>query len=368
MSKHAWIGIITILETGAAYGGWLIGITGGSTTMSVEPPQSSLRDILDKKKELIRQFQNGTIIPEDTYKAYLSELSIYSLYDDEADRVAQLSKNGEDAGFGTETPRDYTTINAVVNEGLKTKITEPLRSWLTDTSFYIYQEPSFEAVTAKTAWINPMIIKSTIYPQATIYLLRGNTERPMSFTVAAFYDSETLIKEIRSKYDTLENTVIHDWDTATNPRTQTRSGLTIGVSIAYSHTFFYDEKIKYGIYTGVEAFGEITPKAMKSHGFKVKEKEVGLRPFLGVECRDSWRIFILGGLKLRQLDTKYFALHQRKTKPAFEIGIGSEYLLSEKYSIGLKLIKTMKQRHKMKYNTKFTTTSLKILFSFGMRF
>lgn len=183
----------------------------------------------------------------------------------------------------------------------------------------------------------------------------------------AFGSEENTATAIVRKISPDFATIIQDWNTKSNPPANTRSALTLGTSVTYSHSFYTDTHAKYGLYTGVEAFVEFTPTKMKSHRFMIKEAEIGIRPCIGIEARENWRFYAVFGIKASKKSVKFAALSKRITKPALEIGLGTEYIISQRYTAGFKIIKTLRQQHKL-MTIPFSSTSLKILFSFGVRF
>lgn len=159
-----------------------------------------------------------------------------------------------------------------------------------------------------------------------------------------------------------EAEILQSWDSATNPSATKRSGVTLGISTGYNHTFFPKASSQYGVYCGTEAFAEVNPNPSKSNGFSIKEKEIGIRPFFGIEAKDKWMIYGLCGIKYCRKNIKSETLNCNKSKPGYEIGVGTDYVLSDKFSIGAKFIKTLKSTLKVN-DINFQTSSTKILFS-----
>lgn len=165
----------------------------------------------------------------------------------------------------------------------------------------------------------------------------------------------------------VEADVIQAWNAATNPPTVKKNGLMLGLSGAYVKSFFPKASSTYGLYTGVEGFAEFNPSATKSNGFSIKEKSFGIRPFVGVIKKDSWAVYALGGVNCASRDIKSNAFHVNKCKLSYEIGVGSDYILSERFSVSAKFIKCLKSKLKIN-GLSFQTSSTKILFSLNYHF
>ncbi|MDO4975040.1 MAG: hypothetical protein Q4E61_01795 [Alphaproteobacteria bacterium] len=203
------------------------------------------------------------------------------------------------------------------------------------------------------------------YPKFKVEILRGREE--VFFSELDFSDSDFLRKEIVDYItpDTIQ--VLQSWDSATNPVTTKKNGLTLGLSGAYSKSLFPKASSTFGLYTGVEGFAEINPNESKSNGFSIKEKSFGFRPFVGVIKKDNWTIYALGGVKCAKRDIKSDMFHVKKGKLSYEIGIGSDYILSERFSISAKFIKCLTSKFNIN-GLSFQTSSTKILFSLNYHF
>ncbi len=213
--------------------------------------------------------------------------------------------------------------------------------------------------------IEPVYLTNINYPKFKVEILRGRGEA--LFSGASFFDSDILRKEIVDYITPDTVKILQSWDSATNPVTTKKNGLTLGLSGAYSKALFPKTSSTFGLYTGVEGFAEINPNESKSNGFSIKEKSFGFRPFVGIIKKDNWTIYALGGVKCAKRDIKSDMFHVKKGKLSYEIGVGSDYTLSERFSISAKFIKGLTSKFNIN-GLSFQTSSTKILFSLNYHF
>lgn len=202
------------------------------------------------------------------------------------------------------------------------------------------------------------------YSSFEVEILRG---RESIYIESSFLDPNTLHKEITDYIvpDTIK--FLRSWDSATNPVATKKSGLTLGLSGTYSKSLFPKASSTYGLYIGAEGFAEINPNESKSNGFAIKEKSFGVRPFVGIIKRDNWAIYALGGVKCAKHDIKSEMFHVHKGKLSYEIGVGTDYILSKRFSISAKFIKSIASKFNIN-GLAFQTSSTKILFSLNYHF
>jgi len=165
----------------------------------------------------------------------------------------------------------------------------------------------------------------------------------------------------------VESDVLQAWAAATNPVANKKNGLTLGLSGTYSKSLFPKASSTYGLYIGTEGFVEINPNESKSNGFAIKEKSFGARPFVGIIKKDNWAIYVLGGVKCAKRDIKSEMFHVHKGKLSYEIGVGTDYILSKRFSISAKFIKGIASKFNIN-GLAFQTSSTKILFSLNYHF
>lgn len=193
---------------------------------------------------------------------------------------------------------------------------------------------------------------------------RSDYIKPHYFSVSS---SRPIEDAIIASISPVESDIIQSWAAATNPVTTKKNGLTLGLSGAYSKALFPKASSTYGLYMGAECFVEINPNESKSNGFAIKEKSFGLRPFVGIIKKDNWTIYALGGVKCAKRDIKSDMFNVHKGKLSYEIGVGSDYILSERFSISAKFIKGITSKFNIN-GLAFQTSSTKILFSLNYHF
>ena len=212
--------------------------------------------------------------------------------------------------------------------------------------------------------LNPVYLTNINYPQFKVEILR---KRESIYDETSFYSPAVLLKEITDFVAPETIKILQSWDSATNPVTTKKNGLTLGLSGTYSRSLFPKASSTFGLYTGVEGFAEINPNESKSNGFSIKEKSFGIRPFVGIIKKDNWAIYALAGVKSAKRDIKSDMFHINKGKLSYEIGVGSDYILSERFSVSAKFIKGLKSKFNVN-GLSFQTSSTKILFSLNYHF
>ncbi len=158
----------------------------------------------------------------------------------------------------------------------------------------------------------------------------------------------------------------NEWNAAV-PSTIKKNNFTCGLSAAYSESFFSQRNSTYGIYAGAEAYFEFTPNKIQSSGFSIKEKNFGIRPFVGITKKNNWTIYGIFGIKYSKHSFKADKVYANKGKLLCETGIGSDYFISDKISVSVKALKSIKSTLKVQ-NIPFKISSFKILFALNYHF
>lgn len=388
----AFLGMSTV-----ANAEWNVSCTLGVNVCRIKTGSQQIYDILKKIDDELRNFETALELEETITKEQADKLNRYKgedIYEEtEGDfidtgillSIAEYNADTKNkqkldlpvVGFGSGDPRNFDSINNKVNKALN-KIVDSVRPDLAETGLTIEQEPKFEAVDPDKHGIDTSILGMAKYSTVKIDPLTvvGNSgqfrfgmmrgfDNIQQFYDHSFYDEDALASAIRSYIRPKSSEILKAYHETSTLPARTKSGLTIGISATYSHSHFSNEYSGFGVYTGAECFGQLTPK-MNTNGTKVTEIEAGIRPVIGIDARDKWRLFGLFGIKIRRLQTKSKLIKSTKTKPAFEFGIGSELRLSQKHAIGLKVIKTFKQSKKVNHHP-LEVTSTKILLSFVVR-
>lgn len=384
--------LVTFLEMSAvANAEWNVSCTLGVNVCRIKTGSQQICDILKKIDDELRNVETALGVEVTVTKEQADELNrwrgedIYKKTDGDfvssklLDELfaADYDVTNMEIGFGSGNPRNFDSINDKVNKALN-KIVDLIRPDLAEAGLTIEQEPKFEAVDPDKHGIDTSTLGMAKYSTVKIAPLTvvGNSgqfrfgmmrgfDKIQQFYDHSFYDEDALASAIRSYIRPKSAEILKAYHETSTLPARTKSGLTIGISATYSHSHFSNEYSEFGVYTGVECFGQLTPK-MNTNGTKVTEIEAGIRPVIGIDARDKWRLFGLFGIKIRRLQTKSKLIKNTKTKPAFEFGIGSEFRLSQKHAIGLKVIKTFKQSKNVNYHP-LEVTSTKILLSFVVR-
>lgn len=149
---------------------------------------------------------------------------------------------------------------------------------------------------------------------------------------------------------------------AKEPSTSTskKPGVMFGVGVTFSRVVFPKPESTFGAYWGAETFFESTPGACKSKGVEVKENAVGIRPMFGIQATGKWTIYALTGARYSFKKVTYGAETANKKKFEFEIGLGTNYHITEKVSVGVKVIRTLKSSAKLE-TAKIDLKSTKVL-------
>lgn len=233
-----------------------------------------------------------------------------------------------------------------------------------DTDFYSWDKDICVAV-RNGLFVQPVYLRNIYFPNFEARIIEKTVNIDNRYFLG---DGAAPIEHaITTAISPVESDVLKAWDSATNPATTRKNGLTLGFSGAYSKSLFPKVSSTYGLYTGVEGYAEINPNEAKSNGFSIKEKSFGIRPFVGVIKKDNWAIYALAGVKSAKRDIKSDMFHINKGKLSYEIGVGSDYILSERFSVSVKFIKGLKSKFKVN-GLSFQTSSTKILFSLNYHF
>lgn len=259
------------------------------------------------------------------------------------------------------------------------KIESQLKYWVQEAKKIFLVSEGFSFTDVQPVKVFPSVSGTLItYDRINIRSVRLTNNNFPNFSVKIFYGAQKINKAyfsgtnriledgIRGLVYPRETEILQAWEAATHLPTIKKNGVVLGLSGSYSRTFFPKASSQYGLYCGAEVFAEINPNAAKSNEFSIKEKEFGIRPFLGVEAKDKWMIYGLCGVKYYRKNIKSETLNCNKSKAAYEIGVGTDYVLSDKFSIGAKFIKTLKSTLKVK-DLSFQTSSIKILFSLSYK-
>lgn len=131
---------------------------------------------------------------------------------------------------------------------------------------------------------------------------------------------------------------------------------------------------RFGLYTGIELFFDFNPNEMHfdNKQCSLKEHAIGITPFLGIASKENWMLYGLAGVKLsfKRVDVQRKSL--TKHKPEFELGAGTDYMLTKHVAMGFRYVHTFQSKMNLKYgdNSKFTlkTHSSKFLLTFSYMF
>lgn len=131
---------------------------------------------------------------------------------------------------------------------------------------------------------------------------------------------------------------------------------------------------RFGIYTGAELFFDFNPNEVyfDKKQCSLKENAIGIMPFLGIASKDNWMLYGLAGVKLSfkriELEQRSFTRH----KTEFELGVGTDYMLTKHVGIGFRYVHTFQSQMKFKSrdNSEVTlkTHSSKFLVTFSYMF
>lgn len=330
------------------------------------------------------------IVSDNKYKIYSKLIHAFADYQNELNKpwVIDLDKDsdftddissltsGQYTGFGhigagTDTVRHYTSC--------KTKIERQLKIWR-DKAEEIFREEGFQISkninVSFDSNIEIKILSVAIISRDDLkerIINPNESNMPYRIDVEYFVNSKTLQDYLTKIVTPNSNKMVEYFDRVVYgisqplPTTTKKNGLTLGFSGAYSKSLFPKVSSTYGLYTGVEGYAEINPNEAKSNGFSIKEKSFGIRPFVGIIKKDNWAIYVLAGVKSAKRDIKSDMFHINKGKLSYEIGVGSDYILSERFSVSAKFIKGLKSKFNVN-GLSFQTSSTKILFSLNYHF
>ncbi len=373
--------IAIILLSDIAFAEWKISLSGGVSIQKAKSPNNEIYFSIKKYvSDLNDYWRYCTLItPDDliTPENITENITVETTKSDGTNiLIGELQDPG--IGFSTVTNhvRDFSTFNRKVKAYLDSCYKHIYSIFPASSGFYISGYPTISAINRKTTegltsyfgTINStsVILRNKNYPSFATEILRGYP-RNYTFSYGTITNSETLMKGITSIISPVESDIIQSWAAATNPVTTKKNGLTLGLSGAYSKALFPKTSSTFGLYTGVEGFAEINPNESKSNGFSIKEKSFGFRPFVGIIKKDNWTIYALGGVKCAKRDIKSDMFHVKKGKLSYEIGVGSDYILSDRFSISAKFIKGLTSKFNIN-GLSFQTSSTKILFSLNYHF
>lgn len=127
--------------------------------------------------------------------------------------------------------------------------------------------------------------------------------------------------------------------------------MLFGGSVGYSHTFMENNK-KFGLYTGVDLFFDTCPNRtnISKNSIGIKQNNIGITPFIGIAAKDSWMIYAIAGPKLSFKNLSFQNTIIKKTKVEFEVGAGTDYMLTDHFAVGFRYLKTLKSNVKFKHN------------------
>ena len=148
--------------------------------------------------------------------------------------------------------------------------------------------------------------------------------------------------------------------------------MLFGGSVGYSHTFMGSNK-KFGLYTGVDLFFDTCPNRtnISKNSIGIKQNNIGITPFIGIAAKDSWMLYAIGGPKLSFKNLSFKNTIIKKNKIEFEVGAGTDYMLTDHFAVGFKYLKTLKSNIKFKHNSvnyKLRTSSSKFVLSLSYVF
>lgn len=221
-----------------------------------------------------------------------------------------------------------------------------------------------DSITFNKVSIPSVYLYNKYYPKFSAKILNRINALNDSFFTG---DSKVIQAAITTAIAPNETEIIQAWDAATNPPAVKRNGLTLGLSLSYAKSLFPKISSKYGFYTGAECFAEFNPNASKSNGFSVKEHGFGIRPFAGIIKKGSWAVYGLVGVKCAKRKIQSEVFSSNKGSLSYELGVGTDYFLSDRFSVSAKFIKGMRTKVKMK-GFNFQVSSTKILFSLNYHF
>lgn len=280
-------------------------------------------------------------------------------------------------GFGTKSDRRATSflnkMDGYLNH-LRIKLVEIFpesegfsidKIKKSDTNFYSWDRNT-SVIVRNGLYVQPVYLRNKHFPSFETRIIEKTANIDYHYFLGKS-SSRTIEDAITIAISPVEADVLKAWDSATNPTTTKKNGLTLGFSGAYSKSLFPKVSSTYGLYTGVEGYAEINPNETKSNGFSIKEKSFGIRPFVGIIKKDNWAIYALAGVKSAKRDIKSDMFHINKGKLSYEIGVGSDYILSERFSVSAKFIKGLKSKFNVN-GLSFQTSSTKILFSLNYHF
>lgn len=373
--------IAIILLSDIAFAEWKVSFSGGVSIQKAKSPNNEIYFSIKKYVSDLNDYwkHDALVTPDDliTPENITENITIPI---DKLDGTNIAIGELQDPGIGFSTVsnrvRDFYTFNRKVQAYLDSCYKHIYSIFPMSSGFYISGYPTISAINRKTSesltsyfgTINStsVVLLNKNYPSFATEILRGYPGN-YTFSYGTITNSETLMKGITSIISPVESDIIQSWASATNPVTTKKNGLTLGLSGTYSRSLFPKASSTFGLYTGVEGFAEINPNESKSNGFSIKEKSFGIRPFVGIIKKDNWAIYALAGVKSAKRDIKSDMFHINKGKLSYEIGVGSDYILSERFSVSAKFIKGLKSKFKIN-GLSFQTSSTKILFSLNYHF
>jgi len=313
-------------------------------------------------------------------------------------------------GMGARNPNSIPTCEKKIAVALK-KYNDAIASVFTKSNGFVVSENQDVVIPTtndenRDISFQPIYLTNIYWPNYKAKVFSGsglNKDGKIWDVSFQYFASSSLLENVLVQSNINMDSILLSWheiydrptpkDTeyylSSDIKSSKKQNLTFGISVGYDKTFIKEGK-KFGLYTGVDLFADAMPTNCKITPNKddviqteigVKTHSFGITPFLGIASKDSWMIYGLCGARFsfKKINIKHaadpiyaksFDLANKKLnkmKLEFDIGLGTNYVLSDKFNIGLRYIHTLKSSMKFKSydnsDVKLTTNSSRIVAS-----